>query len=373
MYINFEDPSIESLLGGPEGIEKIYRSYRMLVCRGKPTVIVLDEVQNVPRWEKWVRMMHEKKDAKIIVTGSSSKLLSSEIATVLTGRTLTIVVFPLTFADFLMFRGVELKAGYDMIAKKDLIMGLLMEYMESGGFPRIAREPDPFTRRALVKEYFDGIIFRDLVQRYGIKDIALIRNLAELCISNASSLTSANKMRGILINILRRKISGNRIVELMGYLESSFLVFFVPIFPCKVKDQKLYPKKTYAVDTGLSGAVSFRFSDDAGKLAENIVFLHLKRAAYDKGEEIFYWKDKEQREVDFVVKRGLKVEALIQVCWNVEDAKVRRRERSIMIKAMDEFKLKKGTIVTKDFEGKETVDGKSIAYIPLCKFLLAGS
>ncbi|MDI6721959.1 MAG: ATP-binding protein, partial [Candidatus Aenigmarchaeota archaeon] len=278
LYVNFEDPLLQPLLADSGGIDAVYRSYRALVNRSKPAIIVLDEVQNVPGWEKWVRVAHEKYDnIKIIVTGSSSKLLSSEVSTVLTGRVLAVFVFPLSFRDFMRFRGIETGKEYEMLAKSDKIRSLLFEYMKYGGFPKVSTEKDRFVKNALLKEYFDGIIFRDIMQRYNIKDIGLVRNLAELCINSISSASSATKMRNILVGVLKRKISPNKVVDSMGYLESSFLVFFVPAFSRKVKEQKLYPKKNYAVDTGMANAVTLKFSDDIGKIAENIAFLQLKR------------------------------------------------------------------------------------------------
>ena len=370
LCINFEEPAIEHLLSGPSGIEKIYRSYRMLVNRDKPAVVVLDEVQNVPRWEKWVRAMHEKKEAKLIITGSSSKLLSSEIASVLTGRTLSVFVFPLDFREFLRFMGIELKEKYQAAAKKDAIKSFLMEYMSLGAFPGIAKKGEEFTKKALLKEYFDGFIFRDVVKRYKIRDVDMLRNLAELCINNTSSLISASRMREALVPILQRKISPNKVVKFMSYLENSFLLFFVPIFSYKVKEQKLYPKKTYAVDTGMAKAVSFKFLEELGRLAENIVFLHLKRASYEKGYEIFYWKDKEQKEVDFIVKKQLKVSEAIQVSWDISDSKTKERETRSLLKAMSEFGLKQGLVITGDFEGEEKINGRKIIYAPLWKWLL---
>ncbi len=370
LYVNFEDPALETLLTGPEAMERIYRSYRLLVNRDKDVILVLDEVQNVPRWEKWVRSMHEKKEAKIIVTGSSSRLLSSEIATVLTGRTLSVFVFPLGFGDFLRFRGVQITEAYEAIAKENEVKGLLLEYMEFGGFPKVVIEQDPLVKKSLLKEYFDGVVFRDIIQRYRIKDIQLIRNLAELCLNGISSLTSANRMREALIRIVGRKISGNKVVDFMGHLESSFLMFFVPIFSYKVKEQKLYPKKAYAVDAGLANAVAFKFSDDTGRMAENIVFLHLKKLALEKNLQLFYWRDEQQREVDFVVKQGLKATRLIQVCWDVRGEKARERENRILAKACEAFGLKEGVVVTGDFEGEETLEGRRVRYVPIWKFLL---
>ncbi len=372
LYVNFEDPALETILTGPEAMEKIYRSYKMLVNRDKESVIVLDEVQNVPKWEKWVRKMQDRKETKIIVTGSSSKLLSSEIATVLTGRTLSVFVFPLDFKAFLKFRGFGLKEEHEILAKENELKPLLMEYMEFGGFPRVVTEKDPMIKKALLKEYFDGMIFRDIVQRYRIKDVTLVRNLAELCINQMSSLTSASKMREVLIKIVGRKISGNKVVDYMNYLENCFLVFFTSIFSYKVKDQKLYPRKTYSVDTGITNSVAFKFSEDVGRLAENLVFLHLKRSSFEKGFEIFYWKNPRQHEVDFVVKRGIDVENLIQVSWNIKDAKTKERETSALMEAMGAFKLSEGTVITGGFEDEEEEKGKKLHFIPLWKFLLTG-
>ena len=369
LYVNFEDPAFVSMLSGPAGMEEIYRSYRLLVNPGKPAVVVLDEVQNVPMWEKWVRVASEKnRDMKIIVTGSSSTLLSSEMATVLTGRTITVTVLPLSFSDFLRFRGVKIKEPYEMLSKEGTLKSLFLEYMEYGGFPAVAKEKDNDIKKALLKEYFDGMIFRDVIWRHKIKDMDTIRGLAEICMSSISSPVSATKMRNVLVETLKRKISPNRVVAFGGHLESGFLLFFVPIFSRKVKERKLYARKVYSIDTGVSNAVTLKFSPDLGRVAENLVFLHLKRIMHDG--EIFYWRDKSQREVDFVIKRGLKITGVIQVCWDMTNSKTEQREKNALLDCMEEFGLKEGIIITGDKESTERMGNSVITCVPIWKWML---
>jgi len=218
----------------------------------------------------------------------------------------------------------------------------------------------------LLKEYFDSIIFRDIVSRYNIRDVNLLKTLAIIMQTNISSPSSIGKLASVLQDSFKRKTSLETVSRFLEYFESAFLIFLVPIFSYKIKDQLQYPRKIYSIDAGLRNAVCFRFSEDIGKLYENVVFLELKR----KGKEIYYWKDAQQREVDFVIKEGLVVKELIQVCLNLENEKTKKRETDALLIAMDEFGIKEGTIITEDYKDEENFDEKIIKFIPLWEWLL---
>ncbi len=167
-------------------------------------------------------------------------------------------------------------------------------------------------------------------------------------------------------NNLKLKVSTASIQSYTQYLENVFLIFSVPIFSYKIKEQMQYPRKIYCIDTGLRNAVSFRFRENLGQIMENLVFLELKRG----GKDIYYWKDFKHREVDFLIKDGLKVKQLMQACYMIEDEKTKKREIAGLLEAMKEFKLKNGLIITWDYEGEERIEGKRIVYKPLWKWLL---
>jgi hypothetical protein len=181
-------------------------------------------------------------------------------------------------------------------------------------------------------------------------------------VSNLTTFTSLEK---------HLNISTDTIEKFSEYLADAYLLFLLKRFSYKVREQDKSPKKVYSIDTGLANTVGFRFSENLGRLAENIVFLELKRKAQNiPNFEIFYWKDEYHKEVDFVIKEGLKVKQLIQVCFNILDEKTKRREIGALIKAMNEFELNEGIVITEDFKSEQEIKGKRILFFPLWKWLI---
>ena len=359
LYVNFEDPSFELYLNTTL-LDDIYETYRYYLNKEEMAFIVLDEIQNVPKWEKWVRMMLEKKEnVKLIITGSSSKLLSSELSTVLTGRTITFTLYPLSFKEFIKFKNFK---GF-LNEKKALT--LLEEYIEFGGFPQVVLNDSRDFKTRYLKEIFEGILTRDIVKRYKIKQEHTLRSLAMLLLNNFSSLVSVNKLKNLMFNITKRKLSPTTVNNYLKYFSDPFLFFFIPIFSYKIKDQIQYPKKAYCIDTGLINKVPYKFSHDKGKLYENIVAIELM-----KDNEIFYWKNPQQEEVDFVVKQGIKIKQLIQVCYDIKNKETKKRELRALLKASEELKCRNLLVITEDKEGEEKIKGKKIKFIPLWRWLL---
>jgi predicted AAA+ superfamily ATPase len=278
-------------------------------------------------------------------------------------------VFPFSFKEFLSYKKLNIEKEYEIITKKKEIKKHLTEYLTYGGFPQIVLEKDISLKNQMLKEIFEGIIYRDIVFRHKIKDAYLVKVIAELAINNFSSLISATKLRNVLVQLISKKISPNYVVNILEYLQEAFLIFQIPIFSFKVKEQKLYPKKIYCIDTGLINAVTTKFTKDFGRIYENIVALYLIK---NKGKEnIFYWKSSEGYEVDFVIKEGLKINQLIQVCYDIENEKTKEREINSLIKAGKELNCKNLLIITDDYEGKEKINSKTILYKPLWKLLLS--
>lgn len=362
LYVNFEEPKFDPYLG-LELLEEIYSSYKQIInTEKKECYIILDEIQNVDKWEKWVRLMQEKREnCNIIITGSSSKMLSSEIATVLTGRTIKMLIYPLSFSEFITFKNLEIRSKSDLAIKKEEILSYLEEYIKYGGFPEIINEKEE-SKSIILKNYFEDIIYKDIVKRYYIKDSTQAKIAAEISINNLASLISANKLRNILVEILKKKISPNKIVNFLNYFEESQLIFQLSRFSHKIKEQKLYPKKIYCIDTGLANSVTIRSSEDKGKLYENIVAIELKR----RGKEIYYWRNEKNLEVDFLIKEKNKVKEIINVSYDLSSPKTMKREIMAITEAMKEFGLSNGKIITKDYEGEK----ESIKFIPLWKWLL---
>ncbi len=361
MHVNFEDPRFTE--SGVLFLEKIFKAYQEYIMPTDTPVLLLDEIQEIDKFEKWIRMMHELSKAKIIISGSNVGLLSRELGTLLTGRHLDLTVFPLSFGEFLLFNNIAISRKNDLVGRETEVKGLLRKYIESGSFPEVVLSQQ---KKEILLTYFEDVISKDLLKRFKIRKPQDLRSVIKYYLSNTSSLTTFKSIERSL------EIFITSVKNYTGYAEQAYLIFPLKRFSFKVKEQEKSPRKMYSVDTGLSNTVGFRFSENLGRLAENIVFMALKRKqAANPDIEIFYWKDTHHREVDFVVKEGLKVKRLLQVCWDMQDEKVRNRELRGLLKAMHELNIDSGMIITEDAEREEFIHGKKIQMVPLWKWLLA--
>lgn len=360
LFVNLEDPRFTQL--DLKLLDQIYEAYLEFISPSGEIYIFLDEVQEIDRWERWVRAMHELQKARIIVSGSNARLLSRELGTLLTGRHLDLTVFPLSFREFLTFNSVTVNGEFDFIGNRIEVQSMLRKYLEWGSFPEVALAEQ---KKLILLGYFEDLVNKDLLRRFRIRKQQELRALVKFYLSNVASLvtfTSASKFL---------RMSADTIEKFSGYLEQAYLLFFLKRFSFKVREQEKSPRKVYSIDTGLSNAIGFRFSENTGRLAENIVFIELKRRqTFTPDLELFYWKDIHHREVDFVLKEGTKVTQLIQVCWNVEDPKTKERETRSLAKAIDELKAQDALVITEEYEGEEKVRDHSIRFMPLWKWLI---
>lgn len=356
LIVNLEDPRLKKL--DLDLLNKIYEAYLTELNPQKVHYVVLDEVQVVEGWERFARFLHENKKICVFVTGSSSKLLSSEYSTVLAGRHVDMEAYPLSFREFLRFRGVELKDGLDLVSKRHELKRLVSEYVKWGGFPKACLLEGEQDKKEVLNAYFRDIMIKDVVMRHRIREVEKLEELAKYYLTNTASLQSFNNIRKVIGTSL------DTVERFSGYFSEAYLVFFVSKFSFSKKEQIQNPKKAYCIDTGLRNAVGFVFSDDSGRLMENVVFLELKR----RKKEIFYWKGK--GEVDFVTKDGLRKLGLLQVCYDVENESTKKREVGALVEAMEDLRLKEGLVITADYEHEERVGGKKIRYAPLWKWLL---
>jgi len=362
LIVNFEDERFyERSLAV---LRQIYDTYLEKVHPGEKPFIFLDEVQEIGGWERFVRGVHGRKDAKLVVSGSSARLLSKEFATLLTGRHITFAVYPLNFNEFLKFKDMEVKSEVEALAKRVEIKRLLDEYLEFGGFPEVVLSSE---KRRILLSYFETIITKDVAERFKIREGEKLRTLAKYYLTNISSLMTFNSVSRFL------RLPLTTVERFSDHLETANLIFFVKRFSFSLKEQEKSPRKVYSVDIGLSNSVGFRFAMHLGKLMENVVAISLKtRQSFDPEFEVYYWKDPLGREVDFVIKKGLRVEEVIQVCRDPNDEETKKRELRGLVKAMDGFGLKRGLVITEDFEGEERVGKRRIIYRPLWKWLLEG-
>lgn len=348
LFVNFEDPRFVRL--DTQLLDEIFSVYKeFLAPKGAP-VLFLDEVQEITGWERWVRAFHELGKGKICISGSNAKLLSRELGTVLTGRHLDVSVSPLSWEEFRSFKGRDAAPA-----------PLLNEYLEFGGFPEVALSS---RKQELLLSYFEDILAKDLIRRFRVRKAEQMKSLAKYYFSNIAALATFNSLEKSL------GINAATIEKFSGYFVDAYLLSFVKRFSWKVREQEKSPRKVYSVDTGLANAVGFRFSQNSGALAENLVFSQLqRRQAADSSLEIYYWKDAQHRETDFVLKQGKAATHAIQVCWDIRDERVRQRELKSLRLAMDDLELKEGLVITNEHEEELAAAGKTIRFISLMSFL----
>ncbi|MCK5506428.1 MAG: ATP-binding protein [Thermodesulfovibrionia bacterium] len=326
LYVNFEDPRFINHLN-VELMERIKETYLEFIEPNSKPFFFFDEVQNIPAWEKWILKEYATQAANLYVTGSSSSLLSREIGTALSGRYLDIEVFPLSFQEFLLFTGVAITTRAERISKKTEINRAFRKFIKQGGFPKLVELPDDKSQQDLLKNYYDSILLRDIVARHDLTNYRALEEMAIFLLANTSSLNSTNKLKNFL------GISFEKARDYTGFLEEAYLIFQLHRFSWFVKKQLANVRKFYSIDTGLSNRVSFLVGSRQGRNLENIIFIELIR----RGQEIYYYKTKNEREVDFLIKEGKTVKELIQVSYSIADEKTRKREFSALKTASDEL------------------------------------
>jgi uncharacterized protein len=356
LYINFEDPRFFGELT-PEFMNRLLNAYMAFLNPEGKIYLFLDEVQNVRSWERFVRQMIDKGASQIFITGSSSKLLSRELGTLLTGRHLDASIYPLSFSEFLSFNGISYGDRLDMIVRQGEIRGKIREFVQWGGFPGVVLGQN---KQEILLAYAGDILTRDIVERYSIAKVDNLRTLYKYYMTNTASLISYNSIKGFL------NIPVDTIERWSDYLNQAFLFFFVRRFSYSLKEQEKNPRKVYCIDTGMRNAVSFRFTEDMARLFENLVYLKFLHG----GSDVFYWKDAQGYEVDFITMHQNKIRDILQVSFDVSEAKTKNRELRALLRALAFFNMKEGLIVTEDMEAEETIDGYMIRYVPLWKFLL---
>ncbi|MEQ9299143.1 MAG: ATP-binding protein [Cyclobacteriaceae bacterium] len=336
-YINFEDDRLYPL--ELQDMDSFVESYYELYPENRDHLVYFffDEVQEVDGWEKFIRRLHDQEKCRIYLTGSSSKLLSREIATSLRGRTLPYEVFPLSFEEYLNFTNV--KGNPNSSRGKTTLQHSFLKFMNQGGFPELVFLNETFHRRT-VSEYIDLMLYKDLVERFGVRTPSLLKYLLKYTLDNVSTLLSVNK----LYNDLKSQgyaVSKNTVYEYLSYLEEAFILFRVQRWSKSERQKSINPDKIYTVDPAFKYVMTG--GSDKGRVLENMVFLALRRL----GHEPNYWKGKQ--EVDFYEEGKY----LINVCLDMSDLDTRKRELKVMNEAMGETRLTESVIVTLDQQGSE--------------------
>lgn len=326
LHVNLEEPGFGAHLS-LDLLERLYDTWRAEVFPEGRGWLFLDEIQRVPEWERWVRARGETEDVKIFVTGSSSALMSSELATLLTGRHLTFRVLPLSFAEVLRFHAVRAPSGPHLAGDPARIRNALAEYLRWGGFPEVVLTPDAERKKDLLRQYFDDTLFKDVALRHQIRDLPLLRNLAVYLLGQTASLVSFQRLANIF------EISKTVVRTYCHHLEEAYLVSFLSFYSLKSAERLRRPSKVHAIDLGLRNAVSLSATPDRGRLMETTVHNALLG---ERSDGLFYWKG--EGEVDLAVRRGLGIERLIQVTdEGLLDPASRRREVDALVEAAKVF------------------------------------
>jgi len=365
VYINFED---ERVPAKTEFLTGLMPALKQLLG-GKIEFLFLDEVQNMPGWSKWLRRINDTEKTRLFVTGSSSKMTSREIPTELRGRFLEVNILPLSFREWLLFKGLSAKITSDKTTENGKAEALraLNEFIENGGMPEVALS-EKSKAFEIIQSYYNTVVRKDIIERHKIKNEESLKALL-LLLLNSTSYTISRTYN--TLKSLNFSVGKTTLQRYISYIENSYLMYSLPIFSFKVKDQMQYARKVYFIDNGFINFLSTKFSKGISRLYENAVFLELLRRRKKTDSELCYWRSEAKEEVDFVVTNGRKAMQLIQVCYDISDYETKKREVRALLKASKELKCRNLLIITEDKEGEEKLQGKKIRYIPLWKWLLA--
>ncbi|TFD93765.1 ATP-binding protein [Dysgonomonas capnocytophagoides] len=334
IYLNFDDIRLSGFEVGD--FTRLHRE----IEKREIKVLFFDEIQVVEEWEKYVNQLL-REGYKVFVTGSNASMLSVELGTHLTGRHLSMELFPFSYSEFVKFKGLD--NGEDAV----------MKYLKIGGIPEYVKTGMPVILNTLV----DDILMRDIAVRHSVRDVASLRQLTAYLITNIGNLVSANKLVG-MFDIK----SAATFLEYFSFLKDAYLLEFMPMFSHSLKIQARNPKKVYVMDMGLYTENSISTSENTGRRLENLIFLHLRR----KYKQIFYYKDR--GECDFVAMEKNTIKEAIQVCLTINDENF-DREYNGLLEAMQNLSLKEGTIVTLNQSDRFEKDDMVINMIPVHEYL----
>ena len=350
-FVNFEDERLINFQ--VQDFDFLHET--LISLFGKKKIFLFDEVQNVPGWERFVRRLHDQ-GYKFIVTGSNASLLSQELGTRLTGRSIRVELFPFSFQEYLRFKKIKAPSSKVLTTKQ---RGQLHKHANDclllGGIPDALK----YKQLEIHKTLYDDVLYRDIATRYKLDNTKNLKELSFYLISNISNLISFNKLKQLL-----KLGSVNTIKSYINYLEDSWLFFVLNKYAHSVKEQQIAAKKIYNIDTGLTNSVGFNFSQNKGKLMENIVYLQLRK----KYQHIYYYKTCQGYEIDFFLP---KENIFIQVSQHLDTKETQEREvRSIIAATQEQGQTKNLIIITENEKDTITKNGSQIKIIPLYQWLL---
>ena len=347
LFVNFEDPILSK-----HTLEEIFKTYQSKVNPDEKPYVFLDEIHRCEEWVQFIRKIYDlRKVEQVFITDSSSKFVRAEYAGILTGRKVNIHVSTLSFTSFLSWNGID-DVSLIPKEKENKIKNLLSFYLQWGGLPEVVLRSSEVQRRTLLNNYFEDIIYKDIVERHNTNPHK-VSTLADFLVSNNGTLFSPRKYSRT------HGLSLDAINTYIRYMEDVFLFHSVSKFDFSLRKQQINPKKMYLLDTGFFGAASSRFMENQGRVYENAVLIHLLR----RGKEAYYWKG--EGECDFIVTERGKPITAIQVCYSL-NRENRERELRGLKGAMDALNIKEGIIINSE---EDRIEG-DMRYIPLWKYLL---
>lgn len=347
-YLNFDDKSLLSHFDENavmKALAEVYPGYEYLL---------LDEIQNLDGWDTWIATLY-RRGVNLLITGSNANLLSSEMATLLTGRYIENQILPFSMKETLLYSQVNMQPEWP--AEDAALSNAMEEYLKNGGYPEIIKTRE--IEQTYMGSLFDSIILKDVAKRHKIRKTTELYDLADYLIANYSnplSFTAVTQELGMS--------SVNTVKKFCKYLEEPYLFFFLPRFNRKLKEMKKADRKVYVVDTGFVLARSLELSANSGRQLENMVFVELLRRGYDiKKNELFYYHTAAGKEIDFVTKKGTSVDSLIQVAYEISKPKTRKRELDALVIAAEELKCNNLILVTWDADERVSYKGRDIQII----------
>ncbi|WP_321517153.1 ATP-binding protein [uncultured Bacteroides sp.] len=362
LFLNFDD---ERLQFDREGFDEILDAYRELYADipMNEVYIFFDEIQMADSWEQFVRRVYDQETRNLFITGSNSKMLSSEIATSLRGRTLQFEVFPLSFKEFCIFRKVD--TNYYVATNRAPLLNLFYDYLRYGAFPEVVMGDSRF-REQMLQEYFFVMLYKDLVERYNIRNPAPVRYFIKRILANITKPTSINK----LYNELKSQgvtVGKNTLYELIEQIEAIYLLLPLTKYDPSLVKENSADNKYYCIDNGLRGALLASHGEDNGALLENLVYLYLRRSL-PFGRGLFYFKGK--RECDFLITDKQEVSSLIQVSWDISEPETKKREIDGLLEAATATGCSRLLIITAEAEEEITIGNMKIEILPAWKWML---
>ena len=363
LYLNFEDDRLMgTALKDMQAILDAYFELYPKLVKSRTLHFFFDEIHEVPGWERFIRRLLDNETIQVYLTGSSAKMLSKEIATSLRGRTLVREVFPFNFHEYLLHLGVKMPKRLTS-KQKAVLNHHVLDYMKWGGFPEVVGVDKAF-HREILQGYIDTVIYRDIVERYEVANVHVLRKLLTHCLQNPASLFSVNKMYQTLKS-LGYAVGKTSLYDFMEYFEDAYCIFSLSVFDLSARKAALKPKKIYPIDPGLITAYTLESSYQQGPVLESLVFSILNRSA----AQLHYFMTKKGLEVDFFALFPDQSKQLFQVTLSMKEKETRKREITALQNAMEETGLKEGTIVTLDEEEKIEVEQGTLHVVPLLKFL----